>query len=241
MSAFTGEFLGTMLLILLGDGVVANVVLKGTKGHGSGWIVITFGWAMAVFVGVVTAAKASGAHLNPAVTIGLAAAGTFKDVHLLPTYLVAQMLGAAAGATLVWLLYYSHFDQTDDSDAKLGVFCTGPAVRSPLLNLLSEIVGTFVLVFAALMITSPSGGLGSLDALPIALVVLAIGLSLGGTTGYAINPARDLAPRIMHALLPIPGKRGSDWSYAWIPVVGPIVGAVLAALVFQANSPLTGQ
>lgn len=233
MAAFTGEFLGTALLILLGDGVVANVVLKGTKGHGAGWIVVTFGWAMAVFVGVVAAAKVSDAHLNPAVTLGLAAAGKL-DTSLLPTYIIAQMLGAAVGAMLVWLLYKSHFDMTEDSDSKLGVFCTAPAVRSPVLNLLSEVVGTFVLVFAALRITSPAGGLGSIDALPIAFVVLAVGLSLGGTTGYAINPARDLAPRIMHALLPIPGKRDSDWSYAWIPVVGPLAGAVLAAFVFRA-------
>lgn len=240
MSAVMGEFLGTMLLVLLGDGVVANVALKGTKGHGGGWVVITFGWAMAVFVGVLVSAKASTAHLNPAVTIGLVAAGHFEVEKILP-YIGAQMLGAAVGATLVWLLYKSHFDQTDDGDDKLAVFCTAPAIRSPLQNLMSEIVGTFVLVFAALMITSPSGGLGALDALPIALVVLAIGLSLGGTTGYAINPARDLSPRIMHALLPISGKRDSDWSYAWIPVAGPVVGAVVAAFVFQASSPVSGQ
>ncbi len=232
MSALIGEFIGTMLLILLGDGVVANVVLKGTKGHGGGWIVITFGWAMAVFVGVVVAAKASGAHLNPAVTIGLATAGNFHW-NLVLGYVVAQMLGACVGAGLVWLQYKSHFDLTDDQGAKLAVFCTGPAVRSMALNLISEIIGTFVLVYAALKISSPTGGLGSLDALPVALVVLAIGLSLGGTTGYAINPARDLGPRIMHSLLPIPGKRDSDWSYAAIPVIGPIVGALLAALLFR--------
>lgn len=232
MSALIGEFIGTLLLILLGDGVVANVVLKGTKGHGGGWIVITFGWAMAVFVGVVVAAKASGAHLNPAVTIGLAAAGNFQW-NLVLGYIAAQMLGASAGATLVWLQYKSHFDLTDDQGAKLAVFCTGPAVRSMGLNLISEIIGTFVLVYAALKISSPTGGLGSLDALPVALVVLAIGLSLGGTTGYAINPARDLGPRIMHSLLPIPGKRDSDWSYAAIPVIGPIAGALLAALLFR--------
>ena len=233
MTAFLGEFVGTALLILLGDGVVANVVLKGTKGNGSGWIVITFGWAMAVFVGVVTSAKASGAHLNPAVSIGLALAGTF-DSKLLPLYFTAQFLGAALGAVLVWLIYYSHFEVTDDRDSKLGVFCTGPAIPSPVLNLVSEVIGTFVLVFAALKITSPDGGLGALDALPVALVVLAIGLSLGGTTGYAINPARDLAPRIVHWLAPISRKRDSNWSYAWIPVVGPCAGAVLAALAFKA-------
>ena len=232
MTALTGEFIGTALLILLGDGVVANVVLKGTKGHGAGWIVVTFGWAMAVFVGVLIASSSSGAHLNPAVSIGLALAGKFK-ASLVPGYVIAQMLGAALGATLVWVQYKSHFDVTDDADGKLAVFCTGPAVRSPLLNLVSELIGTFVLVYAALHVSSPTGGLGSLDGLPIAFVVLAIGLSLGGTTGYAINPARDLAPRLMHALLPIPKKRDSDWSYAWVPVLGPIAGAIVAALLFR--------
>ena len=229
MSALAGEFIGTALLILLGDGVVANVVLKGTKGHGGGWIVITFGWAMAVFVGVLTVAKSSGAHLNPAVSIGLAAAGTF-DWQLVATYILAQMFGACFGATLVWLIYKSHLDQSDDANAKLAVFCTGPAIRSASSNFTSELIGTFVLVFAALNISSK---LGSLDALPIALVVFSIGLSLGGTTGYAINPARDLGPRIMHALLPIVGKRDSDWGYAWIPVAGPIAGGLLAALAFR--------
>lgn len=232
MTALTGEFIGTALLILLGDGVVANVVLKGTKGQGGGWIVVTFGWAMAVFVGVLIASSSSGAHLNPAVSIGLAAAGKFK-ASLVPGYVIAQLLGAALGATLVWVQYKPHFDLTEDADGKLAVFCTGPAVRSPLLNLVSELIGTFVLVYAALHVSSPTGGLGSLDGLPIALVVLAIGLSLGGTTGYAINPARDLAPRLMHALLPIPKKRDSDWSYAWVPVVGPIAGAIVAALLFR--------
>lgn len=232
MTALTGEFIGTALLILLGDGVVANVVLKGTKGHGAGWIVVTFGWAMAVFVGVLIASSSSGAHLNPAVSIGLALAGKFK-ASLVLGYVIAQMLGAALGATLVWVQYKSHFDVTDDADGKLAVFCTGPAVRSPVLNLVSELIGTFVLVYAALHVSSPTGGLGSLDGLPIAFVVLAIGLSLGGTTGYAINPARDLAPRLMHALLPIPKKRDSDWSYAWVPVVGPVIGAIVAALLFR--------
>lgn len=229
MSALAGEFVGTAILILLGDGVVANVVLKGTKGHGSGWIVITFGWAMAVFVGVLTVAKSSGAHLNPAVSIGLAAAGVF-DWQLVGPYILAQMFGACAGATLVWLVYKPHLDQTDDANAKLAVFCTAPAIRSASSNFTSEMIGTFVLVFAALNVSSK---LGSLDALPIALVVLAIGLSLGGTTGYAINPARDLGPRIMHALLPFAGKRDSDWGYAWIPVAGPIAGAVIAAIVHR--------
>lgn len=232
-NAFISELIGTALLVLLGDGVVANVLLKNTKGYGSGLIVITFGWAMAVFVGVLTASAASGAHLNPAVSIGLATAGKF-EWHLVPGYVTAQMLGGCLGAGIVWLHYQAHFKATEDRDAKLAVFCTGPAIRSLGLNAFSEVVGTFVLTYAGLRISSPAGGLGSLDALPIALVVLAIGLSLGGTTGYAINPARDLAPRIMHALLPIPGKRDSDWGYAWVPVVGPVCGAVLAAFVYRA-------
>lgn len=231
-TAFLGETIGTMLLVLLGDGVVANAVLKGTKGNNGGWIVITFGWAMAVFVGVFVSAPASKAHLNPAVTIGLAAAGQFDWSQVVP-YVLAQFLGAAIGAALVWIHYRSHFELTENPDSKLGVFCTIPAVRSLGLNTISEAIGTFVLVYAALHLTSPEGGLGSLDALPVAFVVLVIGLSLGGTTGYAINPARDTAPRLMHALLPIPGKRDSDWGYAWVPVVGPVIGGLLAALVFR--------
>ena len=246
MSEFTaslvGEFFGTALLLLLGDGVVANVLLTRTKGQNAGLIAITWGWAMAVFVGVFTSAKFSGAHLNPAVTIGLAAAGR-SDESMVPFYIIAQMAGAMFGATLVWLHYHPHWALTEDKDLKLGVFCTGPAVRSLGLNLISEIIGTFVLVFAALYLSTPSiagpdgevGGLGAIDALPIALVVLAIGLSLGGTTGYAINPARDLGPRIMHFLLPIPGgKRDSDWGYSWVPVVGPVIGAIIAALAYRA-------
>src|SRR4051812_17277496 len=233
MSPFLGELIGTAILILLGDGVVANVILKNTKGNNSGWIVITFGWAMAVFVGVFVTATASGAHLNPAVTLSLAAAGKFSW-NSVPLYLAAQMLGACLGAFLVWLQYKSHFDITENQDAKLAVFCTGPAIRSPVANFISEVIGTFILVFAILHVSSPQGGLGSLDALPVALVVLVIGLSLGGTTGYAINPARDLGPRLMHALLPIPGKRDSDWGYSWIPVAGPLVGALLAAGLFLA-------
>jgi glycerol uptake facilitator protein len=233
MSAFTAELIGTALLILLGDGVVANVLLKHTKGHASGWIVIALGWAMAVFVGVLVASSASGAHLNPAVSVGLAVAGKF-EWQLVLLYVAAQMLGACVGASLVWLQYRAHFDATEDREAQLAVFCTGPVFRSAGLNLISEAVGTFVLTFAALSISSPTGGLGSLDALAVALVVLAIGLSLGGTTGYAINPARDLGPRIMHALLPITGKRDSDWGYAWVPVAGPICGAAVAALLYRA-------
>ncbi|MEM1056154.1 MAG: MIP/aquaporin family protein [Bacteroidota bacterium] len=239
MSPFVAEFVGTSLLLLLGDGVVANVVLKGTKGEASGWIVITFGWAMAVFVAVFITGAASGAHLNPAVTLGLATAGKFSW-GLVPGYVAAQMAGAAFGAGLVYLHYRSHFAATEDPDAKLAVFATGPAIRKLGENLFSEVVGTFVLVFAVLYLAAPSiagpdgtpGGIGSLDALPVGLVVLVIGLALGGTTGYAINPARDLGPRIMHALLPIPGKRDSDWGYSWVPVVGPLIGGALAAAAY---------
>ncbi len=211
---------------------MANVLLKHTKGSNSGWIVITLGWAMAVFVGVFIASAASGAHLNPAITLALAAAGKFPWSSV-PSYLLAQMLGACLGALLVWLQYKSHFDITEDADAKLAVFCTAPQIRGVFSNLLSEALGTFVLVFAVLHISTPQGGLGSLDALPVALVVLVIGLSLGGTTGYAINPARDLGPRLMHALLPIPKKRSSDWPYAWIPIAGPIIGGLIAVLVYN--------
>ncbi len=232
MTSFLGEIIGTALLILLGDGVVANVVLKGTKGNNSGWIVVTFGWAMAVFVGVFVSASASGGHLNPAVTVALATAGKF-DWQQVPVYLLAQMIGACLGAFLVWAQYKSHIDVTESADDKLAVFCTAPAIRAAGVNLVSEIIGTFVLIYAVLHITSPSGGLGSLDALPVALVVLVIGLSLGGTTGYAINPARDLGPRLMHALLPIPNKGSGDWNYAWIPVLGPIIGGLIAALIYR--------
>jgi glycerol uptake facilitator protein len=232
MSPFIGEFIGTGMLIVLGQGVVENVVLQKTKGHNSGWIVISFGWAIAVFVGVYCSAAASGAHLNPAVTLGLAVVGKFKW-ELVPLYIAAQMLGAMAGSLLAWLCYRSHFDQTEDAEAKLAVFCTAPAIRNTVNNLVTEIIGTFVLILGVLYIASPASSLGALDALPVGLLVLGIGLSLGGPTGYAINPARDLGPRIMHAILPIPGKKGSDWGYAWIPVVGPLAGALLAALVFK--------
>ena len=234
MNPFLGEVIGTALLILLGNGVVANVVLKDTKGQDSGWIVIAWGWAMAVFVAVFTVAAFSGAHLNPAVSVGLAVAGKFEWARV-PAYVIAQFLGAFIGSFLVWLLYRPHFAATEDQDHKLAVFCTGPAIRDTAANLISEALGTFVLVFAVLFLAVSVFGLGALDALPVGLLVLAIGLSLGGTTGYAINPARDLGPRIMHTLLPIPGgKRDSDWGYAWIPVVGPIVGAVLAGLLYLA-------
>lgn len=228
MNPFLGEIIGTALLLLLGNGVVANVVLNGTKGHGAGWIVITWGWGMAVFVAVFTVAAFSGAHLNPAVSVGLAVAGKFEWAKV-PAYVLAQMIGAMIGSTLVWLMYRPHFARTDDRDLKLACFCTAPAIRDFPSNLFSEIVGTFALVFAVLFLAVSVFGLGALDALPVGLLVLAIGLSLGGTTGYAINPARDLGPRLVHALLPMPGgKRDSDWGYAWVPVVGPLTGAVLA-------------
>ncbi len=235
MSPYLAEFIGTLILVLLGNGVVANVVLKGTKGHDGGWIVITAGWALGVFVAVFCVSAISGAHINPAVTVGLVIAGKF-EIGLMAGYLAAQFAGAAAGAFLVWAVYRDHFNQTDDGDLQMAAYCTAPAIRNPISNVISEIVGTFLLVFAVLHISSPEGGLGSLDALPVALVVLAIGLSLGGTTGYAINPARDLGPRIMHSLLPMKGKRDSDWSYAWVPIVGPLVGATLAALCFIATA-----
>ncbi|MEO7045899.1 MAG: MIP/aquaporin family protein [Ferruginibacter sp.] len=232
MSPFIAELIGTCLLILLGNGVVANVVLHRTKGNSSGWIVITFGWAIAVFVGVYASAAVSGAHLNPAITIGLALQK--NDWTQVPLYITAQMLGAMLGSFLVWVQYRQHFNETTDADLKLAAFCTAPAIRNTFSNLVSEIIGTFTLMFGVLFISKPNATLGALDALPVALLVLGIGLSLGGTTGYAINPARDLGPRIMHTILPIKGKRESDWSYSWIPVIGPIIGAVLAVLLFKA-------
>lgn len=232
MTAFTGELIGTALLIILGDGVVANVVLNKTNGFNSGWIVITMGWSMAVFTGVFVSASASGAHLNPAVTIALAVLGKFSW-QLVPTYIAAQMLGAMIGALFVWLAYKQHFDATENTGAKLAVFCTAPAIRNAGHNLATEIIGTFAFILAILFIVSPADKLGSLDALPVALLVLGIGLSLGGPTGYAINPARDLGPRIMHAILPIKNKGTSDWKHSWIPVVGPIIGGLLAAVLFK--------
>ncbi len=234
MSPFLAEIVGTALLLLLGNGVVANALLNDTKGQGSGWIVITFGWGMAVFVAVFATAGFSGAHINPAVTIGLAMAGKFSWGEV-PVYVLGQFIGAALGAALVWLQYRLHFGRTEDKDLKLAVFCTAPAIRDTAENFLSEVIGTFVLVFAVLYLASPEVGLGALDALPVGLLVFGIGLSLGGTTGYAINPARDLSPRLMHALLPIPGgKRDSDWGYAWIPVVAPVMGGILAGLAYLA-------
>ncbi len=241
MTPFIAEIVGTMLLILLGNGVVANVLLSKTKGNQSGFLAITVGWGVAVFVGVFVAAPYSGAHLNPAVSVGLAAAGEFPWTDVGP-YVVAQFLGAFLGATLVWISYKDHYTQTEDKDLKLASFCNAPAIPNAVMNTVTEVIGTFVLVFAVLFLAGPELtadglrevkiGLGSIGALPVALVVLGIGLSLGGPTGYAINPARDLGPRIMHALLPLGAKRDSNWGYAWIPVVGPIVGGLLAAGVY---------
>ncbi len=243
MHIFLGEVIGTMFLILLGDGVVANVLLSKSKGQNSGWIVIATAWAMAVFVGVYTSVAVGGnAHLNPAVTIGLAVSGAvpWGDV---PVYIVGEFIGAALGAILVWLAYLPHWAETPEPGLKLAVYSTGPAIRNTTANLVCEIIGTFALMFGVFLIRGAqmvSGGaistisLGALGALPVALLVWVIGLSLGGPTGYAINPARDLGPRIMHALLPIAGKGDSDWGYSWIPVVGPIIGAVIAALLYIA-------
>ena len=254
MDLWLAEFIGTAILILLGNGVVANVVLERTKGHGAGWIVIAAGWGFAVYTAVVCVGEISGAHLNPAVTVGLAAAGEFpwKQVAL---YVSAQMAGAFVGAVLVFLFYFPHYGVTVDADAKLATFCTAPGIRSPGFNFFGEVVATFVLVYAVLMFVDPkltlpnltgsdvnSGninvGLGTIGAVRVGLLVFAIGLSLGGTTGYAINPARDLAPRLAHALLPIPGKRNSDWAYSWIPIFGPLLGGLLTPLLAGMNSLL---
>jgi glycerol uptake facilitator protein len=231
MNAFFAEFFGTAMIIVFGGGVVSNVLLSKTKGNNSGWIVITFGWAVGVFTGVLIAAPISGAHLNPAVTLALVLAHKFS-VSLLPLYICAQMLGAMFGALLVWLAYKKHFDATEDGDLKLAVFCTSPNIRSYWYNIITEVIGTYILTLAVLYMAEPEVGLGSLNALPVAIVVLGLGLSLGGPTGYAINPARDLGPRIMHFLLPIPFKRNSDWKYAWVPVLGPMLGASIAAAMF---------
>jgi glycerol uptake facilitator protein len=243
MSEFTSELIGTMLLILLGNGVVANVVLKGTKGNSSGWMVITTGWALAVFVGVVFAAPYSGAHLNPAVTLGLAITGKFAWAKV-GAYILAQVIGSIIGAILVWIVYRDHFNATTDSNMQLAVFSTSPAIHNRLFNLLSEIVGTFVLMFVIFYLTGAEIsdkktpiGLGSLGAIPVAFLVWAIGLSLGGTTGYAINPARDLGPRIAHSFLPIKHKGSSNWKYAWVPIMGPVIGSALAAVLYMILKP----
>ncbi len=232
MEVFIGEVLGTFILICLGAGVCANVALAKTGGNNSGYIVITWGWGIAVFVAVFITGSISGAHINPAVTVGLAAAGQFPWSQV-PAYITAQFIGAFLGATSIWLQYRDHFDATDDPATKLGVFSTAPSIPNTLNNVYSEILGTFILVLGVLYIATPEVGLGALDALPVGLLVFGIGMSLGGTTGYAINPARDLGPRIAHAVLPIKGKGDSNWQYAWVPVVGPIIGAVIAALVFR--------
>jgi len=237
---FLSELVGTAMLVLLGCGVVANVVLKGTKGFGGGFLMINFGWGLAVFAGVVVSIY-SGAHINPAVTVGLLARDVSTGVDyawgLLPAYLGGQFIGAFLGAVLCWLAYKQHFDVEEDPGAKLGTFSTGPALRSNGWNLITEIIGTFVLVFVVIAFSAQNGsedgvpaGLAALGALPVALLVVGIGASLGGPTGYAINPARDLGPRIAHAVLPIKGKGSSDWSYAWVPVAGPVIGGALAGI-----------
>lgn len=247
MHPYIAEFLGTMLLLLVGGGVCANASLNGTKGNtGPDWLQISVGWALAVFVGVMCAQSSSGAHLNPAVSIGLAAAGKFGWAGVTP-YILAQLAGAFTGALLMYFVYVQHFHVTEDGNAKLGCFCTAPAIRGLGHNLFSEAIGTFVLVITGLLaaqssLTVAEGaeqpiGLGAVGAVPVALVVFAIGIALGGTTGYAINPARDFAPRLVHAMVPMPNKRDSDWGYAWVPIVGPILGAVAAAMLYLATAP----
>jgi glycerol uptake facilitator protein len=232
MNTFLAEFLGTALLILMGNGVVAGVVLKGTKNENSGWLVITIGWALAVTFAIYAAGRISGAHINPAVTIALAATGQFAWADV-PVYLLAQFLGAMLGAALVYLHYLPHWERTTDPAAKLAVFCTAPAVRHTPGNVISEFLGTFVLLFGLSAIGANNFAEG-LNPLVVGALILAIGHSLGGTTGYAINPARDLGPRIMHAILPVPGKGDSDWGYAWIPVVAPILGGICGAVAYRA-------
>ena len=226
------EFLGTALLIVFGSGVVANVLLPESKGRHGGWIVITFGWAIGVFIGVYASSGVSGGHLNPAVTLTMAYLGRISW-SMVTGYLLAQVAGAFTGAVLTWLMYKKHFDRADDPDAIRAIFCTAPAIRSYGWNFLTEMLATFIFMLGVLNLASPASDMGSLNALPVALLVLGIGLSLGGPTGYAINPARDLGPRIAHFLLPIPGKKGSDWKYAWVPIVGPIVGGALATTVYH--------
>lgn len=248
MSPFIAEIIGTAILMLFGSGVVANVVLNKTKGNSSGWIVITWGWAMGVFIAVFTVGQFSGAHINPAVTVGLATAGLF-DWNMVFPYVLAQVFGGFLGSSFVWLAYKDHFEATEDGPTKLAVFSTAPEIRNYSSNFMTEVIGTFILIFGVLYIAAPGFlnadgelltsivingeevgfGLGALSALPVGLLVLGIGLALGGPTGYAINPARDLGPRIAHAVLPFSNKGSSDWAYSWVPVVAPIVGAVIAA------------
>jgi len=237
LSIFGAEVIGTALLILLGNGVVACVLLNLSKGQNSGWIVITFGWGMAVMVAAFAVGQFSGAHLNPAVTIGFAVAGTI-DWGDVPEYLAGEFVGAFIGATLVWLAYLDHWRETEDPGLKLACFSTAPAIRNPVSNIITEVIGTFVLVFAILaFFNNDATAATNLGPLIVGLLVLSIGLSLGGPTGYAINPARDLGPRIMHAILPIAGKGSSDWEYSWVPVVGPLIGGVLAALAYKLFFP----
>ena len=236
MNVYLIEFIGTAVLLLLGNGVVANLVLKDTKGGNLGWVGISLAWGIAVFCGVFISADVSGAHINPAVTFALALAGKF-DWGLVPGYFIAQILGAMMGNLLVWLTYKKHYEATTDQPAILATFSTAPAIRKPFWNFVTEAIGTFMLVLGVFFIAGGSMGdesisLGSLDALPVALLVMGIGFSLGGPTGYAINPARDLGPRIMHTILPIKNKGSSDWKYAWVPILGPLFGSLVAALVF---------
>jgi glycerol uptake facilitator protein len=241
MEVYLAEFIGTMILILLGDGVVANVLLRNSKGENSGWIVITFGWGMAVAIAVYAVGSISGAHINPAVTIGLASIGAF-DWAQVPGYIIAQLLGAFTGAVLVWLAYLPHWAETEDAGLKLGVFSTAPAIRNRTANIITEIIGTAMLVFGVLGIVNNANVIGGdlaavfgtgFAPLLVGLLVLGIGLSLGGPTGYAINPARDLGPRIAHAILPIAGKGSSDWEYSWVPVVAPIIGGIIGAVLWN--------
>ena len=232
MSALLAELLGTMLLMILGNGVVAAVVLKKSKAENGGWIVITLGWGLAVTMAIYAVGQYSGAHINPAVTIAMAMAGTFAWSKV-GAYIVAQMIGGFIGATIVWIQYLPHWRATEDQDAKLAAFSTGPAIRSTWANLVSEVIGTFILVTGLLFIGANNFTEG-LNPIVVGALIVAIGMSLGATTGYAINPARDLAPRIAHFILPVHGKRDSDWSYAWIPVVGPIVGGLYGAIFYKA-------
>jgi glycerol uptake facilitator protein len=241
MQAYLAEFIGTMLLIIFGDGVVAGVLLRNSKAENSGWIVITFGWAMGVAIAVYTVGRISGAHINPAVTLGFATTGQFPWAQV-PGYIIAQMLGAFVGGVIVWLAYLPHWRHTEDPGLKLGVFCTAPAYRNTAANFITEVIGTAVLVFGVFGIIANANAVGGdlasvigagINPLLVGLLVLGIGLSLGGPTGYAINPARDLGPRIAHAVLPIAGKGSSDWEYSWIPVVAPIVGGILGAVLFN--------
>ncbi|ASY51227.1 aquaporin family protein [Clostridium perfringens] len=230
MASLLAELIGTMLLIILGDGVVANVVLKKTKGNSSGWIVITTGWALAVAIPAAIFTSVSGALFNPALTIALAIVGQFTWSQVIP-YIIAQLLGAFLGAVVVYITYYNHFEETEDQNSKLGVFCTIPEIEDHKINFLTEFIGTFVLTFAVLGIGAQNIDYG-VKVIIVGCLIWAIGLSLGGPTGYAINPARDFGPRLAHFLLPIPGKGSSKWEYAWIPIVAPIIGAICGALVY---------